>query len=310
MESFETRQIPSAESVDLRLVFMREGKLAGAAWPQFNNMPAEVSEHLDALMKGLTGSLDEDDQTRLRDLYVAAATKAQVPHPAPDAVLRLHTRELEARLATYFGEIAERAAREAAAAAAAAVEQAELSARQSAAAAAAAVERELERRTVTDAALDLVQRLSSDPSSTVTFDETRLLYAEIGRLAAPLWVRGTEDDFPPAADHAIATLKHSLLDRFEPDRIFDNSTHQYVWFSYEDSENEFLRALLEVMDAYRQTYFAEFPMGTALPADPAERAAEEERRVERRNEVISQAVAAIDTIIVPISRAHAASRRE
>ena len=227
-------------------MFMREGKLAGAAWQLFeDNPPDVVNAHLDALRTFVSPSTlgwMQEDVELLDATYLAAARKMRVCEAALGAMNQLHPLELERRLTDAQIELERRLVET----------HAEANAH--------AAERETRRSSPSAEARALATRIGTTPESRVTIDELRVLYREIGRLSGPLWIAGTAEDFPSSPDAAINVLKLALADRLEPERMFDEASSRFVLLGYEEKHDELVRCLVDAMFQERKAYFADYPM--------------------------------------------------
>jgi hypothetical protein len=278
-DDWGTCAMPALTRGELRLLFMREGKLAGSAWhTAWEDPPSVVMEHVAALLKETASSMaawDRDAVELVESTYFAAARKARASNPTEEAMGLLHPDALRQRIAGLRS-----------------------------ASNALAGQRELQRGLLSEAALLLRDRLVSFPESSVTFGDLGVLFREIGRLSGPLWTSGTASDFPTLPDFAVSVLKATLSERMKPERVFDSGSSQFVFLGYEAKEGELRQILLEAISQERTAYFADFPMNVPLPFDPAKRGNEEERRVAARASVIQRANDAVDQLVTPIHAAH------
>lgn len=276
-------------SQELRVLVMREGKLAGELWPiGQSDVPLGVEQHLRSVLTQAgewLGLVDGDTIEMLRNTFLSAARKSRV---------------LDATRAGIEGQTAERILarmRDGFDAARAKQDQ------QADADRAEANHRDELRSRVRGPALHIVDRLTADPAGVAAIADVRVLFMEIGRLAGPLWI-DTEEGLPPAVNSAVRLLIEALATRVAPDRRFDPARHVFVFVDLEDAKPELLVALREAMEGSRFEYFREFPMGRPLPTGEAEREAEIERRVVARADVVDRVVSAVDEIVVPLYDAH------
>lgn len=261
---------------DVRLLFMREGKIAAAVWPWLEEEPPVlVRAHLLALIEAAGPSysnLVEDDRDALLATFLAAARKARTPGRAEaDGPLGSAPEAVQARFS-------------------ATLETAELS----------SAAREAAWGAPSTAALAVVESISTDPGAGVSDEDAAEVYRDIGRLTAPLWITGKWDDVPPITLAASAALDGAMHAVLRPSRRFDESRSEFHTPSVDDALSGLNRILLDSLAASQRIYFTDHPVGGRLPSDPGERHTEAHRRAEQRAKETQRAAAAVDLIVEPI----------
>ena len=261
---------------DLRLLFMREGKIAGVVWPWHDaELSGPARAHLLALLDAVRveyGELGEDDRDSLLAIFTASARKSRTPEgPNDQQAIAATPNALHARLGQ-----AEEGARE------------QLAARDAAWTA------------PTVEALEIVNQVCADPAAGVTEEVAAVLFSEVGRLTAPLWITGDWDHVPELTHVAANSLDSIVPIVVRPERRFDESRSEFFFPSDEEIRNTLASAMIDSLRANRIVYFRDHPPPGPLPTDPQQRTLEQERRAEERAAATRRALNAIDQITEPL----------
>jgi hypothetical protein len=261
---------------DLRLLFMREGKIAGRLWNWLEeDAPVAVRAQLLALIEAVSSAfseLGEDDRDGIMSTFLAAARKARAPGEPAEADLAEATPDaLRARvammhtLATTKTQAREQAWAE-----------------------------------PSDEALGVARELLADLTAGISERSAAVLYREVGRLTAPLWVSGDLGSVPDLTDVSTRALQAALAIFIRPERRFDESRSAYRAASHDEVFGSLKAELIDALSAGRSLYFADHPVGGALPSDPDRRRAEQDRRVQIQAAAETRARAALDQIMLPV----------
>lgn len=261
---------------DLRLLFMREGKIAGSVWPWRDaELSGPARAHLLALLDAVRveyGELGEDDRDSLLAIFTASARKSRTPEgPNGQQAMAATSDALHARLW-----------------------QAEEGARQQLAA------RDAAWTAPSLEALEIVNQVCADPAAGVTEAVAAVLFSEVGRLTAPLWITGDWDHVPELTHVAANSLDSIVPIVVKPERRFDESRSEFFFPSDEEINGTLNRALLDSLRDNRFAYFRDHPQAGPLPSDPQQRTLEQERRAGDRAAATRRALNAIDQIIEPL----------
>ncbi len=272
--------VEKAEFDTLRLLFMREGKLASAAWSLYETeAPAAVESQLDELDKlaNALGELNVDQQEQLVGVFWATAKRGRPSFPDDEAVHALATAEVLARYQAAFTSLVD------------------------------------ERQALLDSFLSpsddaaaVVERMAAEPSEPVSYADILALYTDIGRVCAPLWISGTTDDFPDLPQLAVNVLSPIFATRMTPRRVFVESRSEFVDMSFEDCSQELVRAAVNSLTTWQARYTEQTPKHGALPLESTARQEEMTRRAESRAGIVNAAHQAVDAIVRPIHEGHAA----
>lgn len=260
----------------MRLMFMREGKEAGALWPASeDSMPTPVRTQLLALIEA-TGAafsaLAEDDRDALMTTFMASARKSR----------RFEAASSVERAAATSSALRERVTT--------ALEASN----------AAAARRDDEWAHPTPHALDVVRKVSAAPSDGISMEDLTTLFREVGRLSAPLWVSGEWDHLPEAMLQAGSALWAVLAPILRPEQRFNEATWEFETPSSDEVIAALQDAKFETLRRERVAYFSAHPI-IPLPENLVLRRQEEERRAELRVTASVRAASAIDHILLPLT---------
>lgn len=278
------RLVNKAEFDTLRLLFMREGKLASAAWSLYQtDAPPEILTQLDALTAATdpNGILTVEQRDQLESVFWAAAKRDRPSFPDDDAIK--------------------------------AVAEGEVLARQAGALSLRVEERQLfldSLLTPADEAITIVSRMVMDPAEPAAYEDVLALYIELGRLCGPLWISGTTEDFPDLPQLAVDALAPVLAQRMRPRRLFIESRSEFVNMSYDECRPDLIAALVNSLTVTRAKYVEVTPPHGQLPLEPAARHDEMHRRATERASTVNNAHQAVDSIVGPLHEAHIARLEE
>ncbi|RLQ81844.1 restriction endonuclease [Salinibacterium amurskyense] len=295
---------------ELRMFFMREGKLAGsvADWA-VEGEPKIVKMHLELLTTELRDDLaavTEDEQTSLFGVFIAAARKCKSGALVEAGLRDLEISEVLRRISGLDGvsrneriqdfanrekEKNKRAARKAAM---------NLATRRWTREQAALASREEYRAHASTRAIEFVERTNTNRDESVSFDDLLHLHRELGRLAGPLHAL-EEDSGAGAVSQAIRVITVAYVQRMTEERRFDNSGAKFITLTWSDVSTEFQANMLEQVELARDQYLEDFPLGTPLPLGDDERREEEERRAAQRLIAIQRARLAIEELVAPLT---------
>lgn len=264
---------------DLRLLFMREGKMAGAVWPWLDDeMSVLARAQLLALMDAVGSSyaaLPEDDRDALLMTFTAAARSSRTPQqPSDQQMVEATPDALRARVRHVEDRARERAA-----------------------------ERASTWVSPSEEVLAIVRQVCADPAGGLVEASAAVLYREVGRLTAPLWITGDWDHVPELTLVAANSLDAAIPVVMTPDRRFDESRSEFFLPSDEEIRGVLNGVLLDSLRASRTVYFQEHPQPGPLPTDPHQRTLEQERRAVARSTATRQAFDAVSQITDPILEA-------
>lgn len=255
---------------------MREGKIAAPLWSLLDDEPSEaVSAQARALIDAVEAEflrLREEDRDALLSVFHGAARKARTPEPpTAERAAEVTPEAVRSRVEMLRGAPAR-----------------------------ALAEREASWRRPSANSLAVVTAVCANPGEGVSESDAALLYKEIGRLTGSLWITGDWDHVPDLTLIAANSLDATLGVIVVPERRFDETRHEFR-VPPPDVVLETLHAeLFDSLRAARRLYFADHPVGGALPSDPVSRRAEEERRAAERAAVVERAMEAVDLIVQPL----------
>lgn len=269
------------DHADLRMFFMREGKLAGscAAWVDEGD-PAVVTGHLALLNRLLSGdlaSMTGDEQSSLLGVFLSAARKCrtgQVVDTAPD---ELDESSVLSRVFSLEGLPRNEALQK------------------------LALDSHEESRAHASAdALRIVERATASIDEHISSAELRHLHEEVGRLTGPLWL--PKQPCPPdVMSDAFEVLARAFENRVAGERAFDNATATFVTLTWEDGFSEHWEASFGTARKSQRQYFSDFPLGAALPENETERIEEEKNRASHRLHAIQRSTTAIEELLAPLA---------
>lgn len=260
----------------LRLLFMREGKIAGGIWHWLDEEPPqEVRTHLWVLIESAGADyarLSEDDRDSLVSVFFGMARKARTPEPpTPAQPLDCTPDAVRSRVAMVR----------------------------------AAAMRELHERDASWAqpsseSLAIVSSVCADPESGVSEADAAILYGEVGRLTGPLWITGEWEGMPDLALVSVRALDATIGELTNLEPRFDEARSEFRIPLREAVLETLHSGLFDSLRAARTLYLADHPSGGKLPSDPAARRDEEERRAAERAWLVQRAMAAVDMIVQPV----------
>lgn len=254
----------------LRLIFLREGKISGRAWPaSTEDAPAAVREHLVNVLSVLSSSLsglDEDLRDSLMSVYFASAKKtrsedAQHEQEAADLTYEAVRDRIRTEVGRHGGnahwELSE------------------------------------------DVRL-VVEQIVSEPWSPIPQDQVTAIYREIGRICGPLLLTMGLDGFPDLPDTATNALRPVIEARVEITPVFNELTHELELPELGIVASEWTNELVATLRASSQRYYYGRDPLAPLPTLAEDRAVEIERRANRRAKLNEKAESAVDRIVRPI----------
>lgn len=254
----------------LRLIFLREGKLAGRAWAKSeSDTPTAVRQHLIDLVQALgdqLSSFDEKHRDSLMKLFFASAKRARTDSSGDElSYAAMSVEAIQNRIHIERGVLLDESMWE-----------------------------------LTDAAKTAVAEIAANPDKPVEQAKVATIYKEIGRLCGPLWISGTSEGFPGLPDKTVEALKPAIFDRLEVAPIFNEYSHEFDHPTRESVLDSMVEVLVEALKASRQRYYYGRDPLAPLPADAVRREDEVNRRVEHRARLAEKAESALDTIVRPI----------
>lgn len=149
----------------------------------------------------------------------------------------------------------------------------------------------------------IVASLCASPDRGVSESDAAILYREVGRLTAPLWLTGELDHIPDLTLISVQSLDATIGPVLNPERRFDGTRSEFRLPAHEEVMKLLHGELFNSLRAARGLYFADHPGGGRLPADPHARRIEEERRARERASLVERASQAIDEIVEPLFEA-------
>lgn len=254
----------------LRLIFLREGKIAGRAWPaSAEDAPAAVREHLVNVLSILSSSLsglDEELRDSLMSVYFASAKKIrseddQHEQQAADLTYEAVRERIRTEVGRHGGDA-----------------HWELS---------------------EDVCL-VGEQIASEPWSPIPQDQITAIYREIGRICGPLLLTMGLDGFPDLPDTATNALRPVIEARVEIAPVFNELTHELELPELGIVASEWANELVATLRASSQRYYYGRDPLAPLPTLAEDRAVEIERRANRRAELNEKAESAVDRIVRPI----------
>lgn len=258
----------------LRLIFLREGKISGRAWPQSTEeTPPAVREHLLDLLAELASSLEgleEDLRDSLMSVFFASAKRARADasgqEPVADVLGSDAIRErVRAEVGRHGGE---------------------------------------EHWQISEEVRTAVEQIVSDPDAPIPQGQITALYREIGRLCGPLLLTMGSDGFPQLPGKATSALGPVIEARVEIAPVFNELTHELEYPDLSSVTSGWVNELVTaVRESSQRYYYGRNPLD-ALPTTIEARAAEIERRARHRAELIAKAESAIDRIVRPILQSY------
>lgn len=273
---------------DLRLLFMREGKVVGAVWPWLEpEMPEVGRVQLLALIEAAGSdfaALHEEVRDSLMATFTAAAKKGRTPSDPSDREREAASPSaLRERVLAMRGLAAARAAGRAEAWTAPA-----------------------------DETLAISRALCDNPESGITMADATVLYRDLGRLVAPLWISGERETRPDLAYVAVDALDTIAEVVLRQESVFDEAKAQFRSLTLGEMQKVLWQEFYSSMSGTRDVYFAENPQ-YPLPANPGQRRLEEDKRAQQQADRVTRATAALDQFIRPMLEAvvaYASARNE
>lgn len=270
----------SLSRMQIRKVFLSEGKIGGAFWNEPGDaLPETLTSHracVAELLSHAIEELDTDDLRALDKVYLLGArgTRTATIMDAPNSMLDPST--VAIRIADLVGSPEEGGV--------------------------LAIPNDPLARwcDASETIASAVEALSDGSAAEVSSSDALTLYGEIGRLVAPLAIPGNEPLFPEIGESTRRYIDILVMTRLAHDSVYDNSRNMYVDTGFAERQDEFLEHLVGVMMATQKEFFRSYPVGLSLPTDEAAQSREIAHRVQIREAVESRCDASLNALVQPI----------